>query len=400
LRGVVKPVGRSTTDGVITRLDSAEKTDGFFLRRTRRAGIPNESNPAVLTRKMTETTGRKPEIEEKRMKNRFLGKIEVSPIGMGCMALSHGYGKVPEEKDSIDAIRAAFDFGCTFFDTAEAYGEKLFYRGHNEQILGKAVEGFRDKVVLATKMSFRGVPYQPGDPVYPILKEHLTKSLENLRTDYVDLYYLHRIHPDMPPEDAAAAFGKLIDEGLIRGWGLSQVSAAQLDAFHKVTPVSAVQNLYNMLERDCEEDIFPYCLSHNIGVVPFSPIASGFLSGKITTDTVFEKVDDVRVFVPQLSKENIAANQPIVDILNRYAGEKGATPAQIALAWMLHKYPNVVPIPGSKHKERILENLGAWNVTLTDQEFAGLETALGRVTVHGHRGHVEDQRSGMKDWKR
>jgi aryl-alcohol dehydrogenase-like predicted oxidoreductase len=155
-----------------------------------------------------------------------------------------------------------------------------------------------------------------------------------------------------------------------------------------------------MLERDCEKDIFPYCLEHNIGVVPFSPIASGFLSGKITADTTFEKVDDVRVFVPQLSKENIIANQPILDILNRFAEEKQATPAQITLAWMLHKYPNVVPIPGSKRKERILENLGAWNVTLTDEEFSSLEAALNAVEVHGHRGNVENERSTMKEWKR
>lgn len=334
------------------------------------------------------------------MKNRFLGKIEVSPIGMGCMAFSHGYGKIPDEAYAVSAIRAALDFGCTFFDTAEAYGEQLYYRGHNEQILGKAVEGFRDKVVLATKIHFRGTAYKPGDPIYPILKEHLTQSLKNLRTDYVDLYYLHRVNLEMPVDEVAEAFGRLIEEGLIRGWGLSQVSAAQLDAFHRVTPVSAVQNLYNMLERDCEKDIFPYCLEHNIGVVPFSPMASGFLSGKITADTTFEKVDDVRVFVPQLSKENIIANQPILDILNRFAEEKQATPAQITLAWMLHKYPNVVPIPGSKRKERILENLGAWNVTLTDEEFASLEAALNAVEVHGHRGNAENESSTMKEWKR
>ena len=334
------------------------------------------------------------------MKNRFLGKIEVSPIGMGCMAFSHGYGKIPDESYAVSAIRAALDFGCTFFDTAEAYGEQLYYRGHNEQILGKALENVRDKVVLATKIHFRGTAYKPGDPIYPILKEHLTQSLKNLRTDYVDLYYLHRVNLEMPVDEVAEAFGRLIEEGLIRGWGLSQVSAAQLDAFQRVTPGSAVQNLYNMLERDCEKDIFPYCLEHNIGVVPFSPIASGFLSGKITADTTFEKVDDVRVFVPQLSKENIIANQPILDILNRFAEEKQATPAQITLAWMLHKYPNVVPIPGSKRKERILENLGAWNVTLTDAEFADLEKALNSVEVHGHRGNVENERSTMKEWKR
>jgi diketogulonate reductase-like aldo/keto reductase len=184
------------------------------------------------------------------MNNRFLGKIEVSPIGMGCMAFSHGYGQIPEEKYAIEAIDQAYHYGCTFFDTAEAYGEQLYYRGHNEQILGKAVESFRKKVVLATKIHFRGTSYKPGDDIYPILKEHLVQSLKNLRTDYVDVYYLHRINPEMPVEEVAEAFGRLIAEGLIRGWGLSQVSVAQLDAFNRITPVSAVQNLYNILERD------------------------------------------------------------------------------------------------------------------------------------------------------
>lgn len=168
---------------------------------------------------------------------------------------------------------------------------------------------------------------------------------------------------------------------------------------HEVTPVTAVQNLYNMLERDCEQDIFPYCIENGIGVVPFSPIASGFLSGKVTVDTKFEG-DDVRKFVPQFSKENLAANQPILNILTKFSSEKGATNAQISLAWMLHKYPNVVPIPGSKNQDRILENLGGGNVELTDDEFAALEAALGRCKVYGHRGHVEsDKTSFSNHWR-
>lgn len=180
---------------------------------------------------------------------------------------------------------------------------------------------------------------------------------------------------------------------------MSQVSAETLAKAHAVTPVTAVQNLYNMLERDCEADIFPFCLAHNIGVVPFSPVASGFLSGKITVDTQFEKVDDVRNWVPQLSRENIAANQPILAVVSAFAARKQAANAQIALAWMLHKYPNVVPIPGSKNQARILENLGAAEVALTDAEFAELEAALGRCEIHGHRGHVEsDRNSFSKNW--
>lgn len=182
---------------------------------------------------------------------------------------------------------------------------------------------------------------------------------------------------------------------------MSQIHALTLDKAHIVTPVTAVQNLYNMLERDCEEDIFPYCLENQIGVVPFSPIASGFLSGKITVDTQFEKTDDVRNWVPQLQKENIAANQPVLDVLAKYAAEKSATNAQVSLAWMLHKYPNCVPIPGSKNQERILENLGGWNVELTEEEFSQLEQALNACTVHGHRGHVETEgNSFSKNWRK
>ena len=334
------------------------------------------------------------------MKTRYIGELEVSPIGMGCMGFSHGYGQVPEESYSIEAIRKAYDFGCTFFDTAETYGREQFWPGHNEQLVGKAIEPFRGDVVLATKLHLPPKEVENGD-VYAAVKRHLEASLRNLRTDYIDLYYLHRVNEAVPVEQVAGAMGRLIREGLIRGWGMSQVHALTLDRAHSVTPVTAVQNLYNMLERDCEDGIFPYCLENGIGVVPFSPIASGFLSGKITADTKFGEKDDVRNWVPQLQKENIAANQPILDVLAKYSTEKNATSAQISLAWMLHKYPNCVPIPGSKNQERILENLGGWNVELTDAEFVELEQALDGCTVHGHRGQVETEGDSFsKNWRK
>lgn len=334
------------------------------------------------------------------MKERNIGNLMVSEIGMGCMGFSHGYGEVPEENYSIEAIHKAYDFGCTFFDTAEGYGNVMFYPGHNEQIVGKAVESFRKEVVLATKLHIHPEEYESGVTLYDVIHKHLEKSMKNLRTDYVDLYYLHRVNEGVPVEEVAGVMGNLMKEGLIRGWGMSQVSAATLASVHTVTPVSAVQNLYSMMERDCEKDIFPFCLENNIGVVPFSPIASGFLSGKVTAETKFEG-DDVRKWIPQLSKENINANQPILDILAQYSKEKNATSAQISLAWMLHKYPNVVPIPGSKNQERILENLGASKVKLTDQEFTALEAALNACAVHGHRGHVEtEQVSFGNHWKK
>lgn len=331
------------------------------------------------------------------MKTRKIGSLEVSAVGMGCMGFSHGYGAVPEESYSIEAIHKAYDLGCTFFDTAESYGTEQFWPGHNEQLVGKALEPFRKEIVLATKFHIHD--NELGAPLYDTIRQHLEASMEKLRTDYIDLYYLHRTNPDVPVEDIAVVMGRLIKEGLIRGWGLSQVSAETLAKAHQAAPVTAVQNLYNMLERDCEQEIFPYCIENHIGVVPFSPIASGFLSGKVTVDTKFEG-DDVRKFVPQLSRENLVANQPILDILAKFSSDKGATNAQISLAWMLRKYPNVVPIPGSKNQERILENLGGGSVELTDSEFTALEAALDQCKVYGHRGHVESEKTTFSNhWR-
>ena len=335
------------------------------------------------------------------MNVRKLGTIEVSPIGMGCMGFSHGYGEIPDRNYSIEAIRKGYAFGCTFFDTAESYGPNLLpeNRGHNEKIVGEAVHDFRDKIVLATKLHLDAAETAEKG-LEKTVREHLAASLERLQTDRADLYYLHRLNPYIPVENVAEIMGKLIDDGLIRGWGLSQVDVDTIGRAHAVTPLSAVQNIYSMVERGVEEAVIPYCLAHNIGLVPFSPIASGFLSGRVTAGSDFSHSDDVRKFVPQLRRENMEANQPILDLLERYAERKNATKAQISLSWMLHKYPNVVPIPGSKNQERILENLGAWNVALTGEEFAALEAALAQIPVHGHRGFVEQQGSSMKNWDR
>ena len=316
------------------------------------------------------------------MQTRMLRDIEVSEVGMGCMAFSHGYGQIPAEEYSIEAIRNAYDHGCTFFDTAEVYSPNLSGIGHNERIVGKALEDVRDNVVIATKLMLHGVGF---GSVYKTIRSHLEGSMERLRTDRVDLYYLHRMS-GVPIEKVADAMGRLIDDGLIRGWGLSQVNVDIIDRAQNIAPLAAIQNIYSMVERDSEKKIIPYCMEHNIGFVPFSPIASGLLSGRITTETRFEKNDDVRNWVPQLSKANIAGTQPIINLLREYADRKEATPAQISLAWMLHKYPNVVPIPGSKNKERIIENLDSSKVNLGDEEFSSLEEALNRCKVYGHRG--------------
>lgn len=320
------------------------------------------------------------------MKKRRLGKIEVSAVGMGCMAFPHGYGKIPPEQYSIEAIQTACEHGCTLFDTAEIYSPDLSGIGHNERIVGKALHAVRKKVVIGTKLFLSSPEVRREGSVYGAVRRHLEGSLERLQTDYADLYYLHRMAGGVRIEDIAEAMGRLMEEGLIRGWGLSQADVDAIDRAQRVTPLSAVQNIYSIVERDMERAVIPYCLEHDIGVVPFSPIASGLLSGKITVDTKFEQKDDVRNWVPQLSRKNIAANQPVIDVLREAARKKNATSAQISLAWMLHKYPNVVPIPGSKNKERIIENLDASRVELTDDEFHSLEKALGRCKVYGHRG--------------
>lgn len=304
---------------------------------------------------------------------------------MGCMAFSHGYGKIPTEDYSIEAIRNAYENGCTMFDTAEIYSPNLSGIGHNERIVGKALKEVRDDVVIATKLFLNRMELGISGNVYKALRRHLEESCERLQTDYIDLYYLHR-SGGIAIEKIADAMGKLIDDGLIRGWGLSQVDVDVIDRAQRVTPLSAVQNIYSMLERDSEEEVIPYCMENRIGFVPFSPIASGLLSGKITTETKFEKNDDVRNWVPQFSKANIIGNQPIIDLLKQYADKKKATNAQISLAWMLHKCPNVVPIPGSKNKERIIENLNASKVELTDEEFFSLDEMLNQCKVYGHRG--------------
>lgn len=320
------------------------------------------------------------------MEWRKLKDLTVSETGMGCMGFSHGYGEIPSETYAIEAIRDAYHFGCNFFDTAEAYGPYLDpkNRGHNERIVGKALKDVRKDVILATKLHIATQEPAEDGSVYRTLRRHIESSLERLQTDYVDLYYLHRVNPEIPVEEVAQGMGRLIQDGLIRGWGMSMVNVPLLERVQQITPLSAVQNIYSMMDRGYEKGVIPYCLEHNIGFVPFSPIASGYLSGKVDPNQEFHG-DDVRQWVPQMKKENMLANRPFLEVLSQMAAKKNATNAQISLAWMLHKYPHVAPIPGSKNKERILENLGAWKVKLTDEEFQELEEALDRIPIHGQR---------------
>lgn len=326
------------------------------------------------------------------MKTRKLGKFEVSAVGLGCMGFSHGYGALPTEDDSIRLIRKAYDLGCTLFDTAEAYGPFV-----NEELVGKAIKPFRDKIVLATKFSPIFVGNQEVLPEGKLSKKAITKaldeSLKRLGTDYVDLYYEHRVPLSSNPEEVAAIMGEFIKEGKIRGWGQSQSNVEQIKKAHAVTPLSVIQSEYSMMERMFERDVIPLCKELNIGFVAFSPMASGFLSGKYNRETKYYG-DDVRRAITRFYPENVEKNQPLLDLLSDFSVKKGCTMAQLSLAWMLHKYDFVVPIPGMRKDERIVENLGAADVELTDTEFEKIETELDKITIYGNRTDEDIQNMG------
>ena len=314
------------------------------------------------------------------MKYRKLRDLEVSAVGMGCMGFSHGYGATPEEKESIRLMHLAHDLGCNFFDTAEAYGPYI-----NEELVGKAVKPFRDKIILSSKFVPVNLPGQTGEKLSKQgVRNALEASLKRLQTDYIDLYYEHRVPLDSDVEEVAHWMGEFIKEGKIRAWGQSQSTAEQIRKAHVVTPLTAVQSEYSMMERMFEKEVIPTCEDLRIGFVAFSPLASGFLSGKYDRNTLY-KGDDVRRVITRFSPENVDANQPLLDLLHEFANRKGCTPAQISLAWMLKKKDFIVPIPGMRKEERVRENLGAADIELTDEEFDALEKALDNIPIHGNR---------------
>ncbi|MEX2594677.1 MAG: aldo/keto reductase [Anditalea sp.] len=314
------------------------------------------------------------------MKYRKLGDLEVSAVGYGAMGLSHGYGLVPDRNESINLVHFAYELGCTHFDTAEAYGA-----GDNELLLGEAVKPFRDKIVLATKFSLPDKPEgNTRNFVATEIRKRLKNSLNRLGTDHVELYYWHRINKTIPMEEVAQVMGELIKEGKILGWGQSQSTEDEIRKGHAVTPLTAIQSEYSIMERMFEKDVIPTCEELGIGFVPFSPLASGFLSGKISKIDEYTG-DDVRRVITRFDRQNIEANQPLLDLLHDFAAAKNATPAQISLTWMLHKKYFISPIPGSRRPERIKENLGAADVELSEEEFNQIEGELEKITIHGNR---------------
>jgi aryl-alcohol dehydrogenase-like predicted oxidoreductase len=322
-----------------------------------------------------------------KMKTRKLGKLEVSEIGAGCMSISANYGPPADKDQGIQVIRGAYEKGVTFFDTAEVYGPFT-----NEELVGEALAPFRDKVVIATKFGFDleagGLNSRPEH-----IKKVVEASLKRLRTDRIDLYYQHRVDPKVPIEDVAGALKDLIKEGKVLHFGLSEASAKTIRRAHAVQPVTAVQTEYSLMNRDPERNgVLKTCEELGIGFVPWGPVGMGYLTGKMDARTKLDPKTDLRSGFDRFSPENLAANRPIVDFLKQFAEKKNATPAQIALAWLLALKPWIVPIPGTRNIDHLNENLGAINVQLTPADLREIETAFSGITVHGGRMNEEQMK--------
>jgi len=326
------------------------------------------------------------------MQKRKLGKsnLEVSALGLGCMGLSFGFGPPVDKKDGISLIRAAVERGVTFFDTAEVYGAFT-----NEELVGEALAPFRDQVAIATKFGFKIDPAtgkQAGLDSRPEhIKEVADASLKRLKTNVIDLFYQHRVDPNVPIEDVAGAVKELIQQGKVKHFGLSEAGVQTIRRAHAVQPVTALQSEYSLWWREPEKEVLPTLEELGIGFVPFSPLGKGFLTGKITEDTKFDK-SDFRNIVPRFTPEARKANQALVDLLGRFAQQKKATAAQIALAWLLAQKPWIVPIPGTTKLARLEENLGAVNVKLSPEDLRELETAASKIPVQGARYPEELQK--------
>lgn len=315
------------------------------------------------------------------MQQRKLGStgLEVSAIGLGCMGLSFGYGPATEKAAGIELIRAAFEQGVTFFDTAEAYGTA------NEELVGEALAPFRDQVAIATKFGFKDGDTTRGLDSRPErIRAVVEQSLKRLRTDRIDLLYQHRVDPNVPIEDVAGTVGELIREGKVKHFGMSEAGAQTIRRAHAVQPVAALQSEYSLWWREPEETVLPTLEALGIGFVPFSPLGKGFLTGAIDDKTTFDQTD-FRNIVPRFSEANRKANAGLVDVLGRLAEGKGATRAQIALAWLLARRPWIAPIPGTTKLHRLRENVGAAAVALTPADLSAIEAALAQITVAGDR---------------
>lgn len=310
---------------------------------------------------------------------------------MGCMGFTHAYGETPSESDGIKLVHKAFELGCNFFDTAEMYS---YFK--NEEFVGKALKDLpRDKIVISDKFwpeKFQGHDFAEEKLSETGIRKSLEGSLRRLQTDYIDVYIEHQMD-DGSEEQVAFVMGKLIGEGKIRAWGQSSATLDQIQRANVVTPISAIQSEYSMMERKWERDVIPYCAANNIGVMAFSPLGNGFLSGKYTSKDEFTG-NDIRRVITRFASENMDANQPVLDLINRFAADKNASPAQIALAWVLAGGSFIVPIPGMRKESRIKENLGAADIELTAQEYSALNAELAKIKIHGTRDGKDIKKLG------
>ena len=323
------------------------------------------------------------------MQKRTLGKsgLEVSALGLGCMGLSFAYGPAPEKKDAINLLRKAFEFGVTFFDTAEAYGPFA-----NEELLGEALQPFRNEVMIATKFGFKeGKPPMGVDSRPENIKGVTEAALGRLKTDVIDLLYQHRVDPNVPIEDVAGTVKDLIKEGKVRHFGLSEAGVQIIRSAHAIQPVTALQSEYSLWWREPEKEILPTLEELGIGFVPFSPLGRGFLTGKIDAQTTFDATD-FRNALPRFAEENRKANQALVDLLGKLAKDRNATSAQIALAWLLAQKQWIVPIPGTTKLHRLEENIGATNLTLDTKDLKEIDEAVSNIEVQGARYPEQMQR--------
>jgi aryl-alcohol dehydrogenase-like predicted oxidoreductase len=328
------------------------------------------------------------------MRTRKLGNsgLEVSTLGLGCMGMSYAYGTVPDNKEMIKLILSAVELGITFFDTAEIYGPYT-----NEELVGEALAPYRDKVVIATKFGFdikdgkqAGIDSRPEH-----IREAVEGSLRRLRTDYIDLLYQHRVDPHVPIEEVAGAVKELMYEGKVRHWGLSEAGVKTIHRAHRVLPLTAIQSEYSMWWRRPEEELIPTLEELGIGFVPFSPLGKGFLTGRFDEHSKFGS-SDFRHIVPRFKPENLDANQVLVDLIKKTAGQKKATPAQVALAWLLAQKPWIVPIPGTTKLEHLKENMAAADLELTVEELRDMDAALAAITIAGDRYPEElEKRTGL-----
>ncbi|GAA5087549.1 aldo/keto reductase [Chryseobacterium ginsengisoli] len=316
------------------------------------------------------------------MKTRILGNsgLEVSTLGLGCMGLSFGYGPATEKNEAIKLLQKAFDLGVTFFDTAEAYGPF-----HNEELLGEALAPFRDKVVIATKFGFKNaIPTEGVDSRPEHIIEVVEASLKRLKTDVIDLLYQHRTDPNVPIEDVAGTVKDLIQQGKVKHFGMSEAGVESIRRAHAVQPLTALQSEYSLWWREPEKEILPTLEELGIGFVPFSPLGKGFLTGAINENTQFGE-NDFRNIVPRFTEENRKANLALVELIQKIATEKNASPAQIALAWLLAQKPWIAPIPGTTKIHRLEENIGAVNVELTAEDLQNIEESASKITITGER---------------